>query len=272
MEVKTYPPPEEGRGLWHGEWRRHVDAFDCGVIATHGRAWRPGTARTSVTPYRLSLMKSGLVPLDVPLEWNYDLHVVTNSSQPWAMLTCLGTSLDAVYLQRRGTEEERAIARDEGRLPSWIEAEAPLAYLLAGEKKVFVHLGDTQILLPRPHAKASSQAIEDCLDFYKACRDRVPIIPGEMELPVPPSNKALRAAREWAATQREIEALLKKERSLRERVLDLSEGCPFRGAGCMAFQCLRKGAVDYERMQKALKVNVEDFRESPTLFWRLSLD
>lgn len=79
-------------------------------------------------------------------------------------------------------------------------------------------------------------------------------------------------ASQWLGISRELQALEKKEKELRELLISQSANSSSKGGGVKVSRIVRKGNVDYSSVPELQNVNLEKYRKNPIETWRISAE
>lgn len=77
-------------------------------------------------------------------------------------------------------------------------------------------------------------------------------------------------ATQWADIQDQVLELEKKEKQLRDKLVQMSEGNSCMGSGVKTSRCFRKGNVDYGQIPQLKGVSLEKYRKEPVEYWKIS--
>lgn len=77
-------------------------------------------------------------------------------------------------------------------------------------------------------------------------------------------------ASQWLSISKELQALEKKEKELRELLISQSHNTSSMGGGVRVSRIVRKGNVDYAKIPELQSVNLERYRKNPIETWRIA--
>lgn len=78
-------------------------------------------------------------------------------------------------------------------------------------------------------------------------------------------------ASEWLALSKQMAAMEKKEKELRELLISQSHNTSSMGGGVKVARIVRKGNVDYANIPELQTVNLDKYRKNPIETWRISV-
>lgn len=76
-------------------------------------------------------------------------------------------------------------------------------------------------------------------------------------------------AEEWRTVNEQLSALEEKEKSLRQSLIGIAGDRNLAGGGIRMSKLLRKGNVDYGKIPVLREINLEEYRKSPTEYWKI---
>lgn len=78
------------------------------------------------------------------------------------------------------------------------------------------------------------------------------------------------AAGEWLHTSKELKILEARERELREVLVSLCGSQSSRGAGVKVAKIIRKGAVDYSKIEILNTIDLDEYRKPSSEYWKVA--
>ena len=79
----------------------------------------------------------------------------------------------------------------------------------------------------------------------------------------------IRAAAEWRDLQSQLKSMEKKEKYLREQLINMSGDSNAMGGGIKMSQILRKGSIDYKSIPEIQGMDLDKYRKDPVKVWRI---
>lgn len=79
----------------------------------------------------------------------------------------------------------------------------------------------------------------------------------------------LRMAAEWRDLQSQLKSMEKKEKYLREQLINMSGDSNAMGGGIKMSQILRKGSIDYKSIPEIQGMDLDKYRKDPVKVWRI---
>ena len=107
-------------------------------------------------------------------------------------------------------------------------------------------------------------------EFYECVIKQTPPSEFESEYIEREDEQWKQFAIRWRSVNQYIKELEKEEEDLREKLVLLSGQCNTRGCGVTLCQINRKGSIDYSKIPEMKHINLDDYRKSSTMSWRLT--
>jgi predicted transposase YdaD len=107
-------------------------------------------------------------------------------------------------------------------------------------------------------------------EFYKCLLEFTPPDASEKDF-------VLQESKEWRLyseilkeSRRERKKYEEREKSAQEELIKLSGGQSSQGSGIRLTKCIKRGCVDYGRIEILEDVNLDDYRKKNIEYWRIS--
>lgn len=200
--------------------------------------------------------------------------VARSSEYPWMAASFDGLSLD----RKRIVEIKCPNAKDHelaknGQVPAYYYPQLQHQMVVAQLDSVdYVSFRDGDIAIVT--VKRDDEYIEELLEKEKAFFDMV------TNLEAPPISESdyvqrededwLKSTQEWKEIKQELDRLSDLEKAHRNRLIDLSDGRSTKGNGVSLKMVMRKGTVNYSKIQELKSVDLEKYRGKPVTSWRLT--
>lgn len=93
-----------------------------------------------------------------------------------------------------------------------------------------------------------------------------------IDAPIEPKNDAswLSVATEYKELKAELKAKEKRLAQLKDALISMADRDCVSGAGIMVERCERKGAIRYGAIPQLISVDLEHYRDEPTIYWKVT--
>lgn len=105
--------------------------------------------------------------------------------------------------------------------------------------------------------------------FWECVRNFEEPEPGPNDLKRMDSSEWREASNEWKQAKLQLQIAEEKEKKYRQQLIDLSEDDNCEGFGVKLLKVLRRGTIDYSRIEELKNLDLNKYRKQPTTSWRI---
>ncbi len=159
-----------------------------------------------------------------------------------------------------------------GRIPEYYQCQMQHQMAVTGLEWMYYFSfdGENGIVLTLPRDdKFIDNLIDKEKEFYHCMQNFIPPNQPYVEKNDP---TWLEKVKQWKDTKSQIEWLESAEKSLRNDLIELSQGSNCRGAGIKLSKVVSKGTVDYKSIPEIAAVDLDKYRKKPTECWKITQD
>jgi putative phage-type endonuclease len=288
MRAHTILELEQGSAEWHKVRSRSIGASDAPVIM-HKSPW--------LTPYKLWEQKLGLRKqneINAAMARGNAMEqeardcftfktripvapkVMRHQEHEWMMASLDGIdpSYQTLVEIKCANKDDHALAK-QGKVPEkyYYQLQHQLEVTGLDHMSYFSYDGTDGVIV---EVGRNTRDINEMLGAEKVFYDYM------VDILMPPmtgNDYIIQDSKEWRkcseellVVQDELNALDRREKDLRMKLIEISDGNSSIGSGVKLLKVIRKGNIQYNEVPELRGVNLEKYRADPVSFWKISKD
>lgn len=202
--------------------------------------------------------------------------VVTHSEYDWMIASLDGMDIDEKNIVeiKCPCKEDHLLAK-QGKVPGKYYPQIQHQLAVTGLEKAFYYSFDGEngvSIEVRRDEEYIQELIDYELDFLKCMEEMEPPKLIDKDFIVHNDEIWNHIALELLECKKQMEALDKKERHLKDTIISMAKNKNAVGGGIKLTKVIKKGPININKLRQTLGVDIEEFRNQPVEYWKVAFD